>query len=131
MKTLKSDRPLLLIDDSEDIRDVFQIWVEMEGYSVKCVGSPKKALEWLRGGLKPCLVLVDLNMPEMSGTEFVETAHSENLLEDSPVYIFSAQSLVKNIPGTEGWVKKPIDLDQVLKILRSINPPCAPHVESN
>lgn len=123
---MKIKRPILLIDDSDDIRDVFHIWFETEGYRTQSVESGDKALGLLKGGLEPCIILVDMNMPDMSGEEFVKKATEGGYTKRSPIYIFSAQNFTQPIDGTSGWIRKPVDLKAVLDILNQIDPPCDP-----
>lgn len=121
----KLERPILLIDDSDDIRDVFRIWMEMEGYEVKTASTADKALEWIREGLYPCMILVDLNLPGMSGQEFVSTVRRQDLVPQSPIYIFSG-SRKETIAGATGWVKKPVDISEIFAILSNLKVPCQP-----
>jgi len=122
-----NNRPILLVDDSDDIRDVFKVWIELEGYTIECTASAGEALEILRQGLNPCLVLADYKMPDMSGAEFIQQARAENLLPHTPVYMFSAHNFTAPVDGAAGLVKKPVDMDQVLTILRNLDQPCSPH----
>ncbi|NJM10408.1 MAG: response regulator [Bdellovibrionaceae bacterium] len=130
MQRNPKDRPILLVDDSDDIREVFKYWMELEGYFIECAASGAEALALLREGLNPCLALVDLNMPDLCGHEFVQKAHEESLLEQIPVYIFSAQAVLKPVPGTTGFIKKPVDFAEVMSILRRLDAPGAPLQEA-
>lgn len=110
-------KPILLIEDSEDIRDVFASWMEMEGYMTKACGNAEEALQLLRGGLEPCMMLVDLSLPKINGEEFIAKVHEENISKGAPIYVFSAHSVQTPIEGTKGWVRKPVDVKQLLGIL--------------
>ena len=108
-----------MIDDSEDIREVFRTWMEVEGYATVTAESGPQALELLSGGFEPGLVLLDLNMPRMSGVEFLREARARGFMTGVPVYVFSAQNSRPQIEGTEGWLKKPLDLNQLFAILET------------
>ncbi len=118
-------KPILLIDDSEDIRDVFGMWMEMEGYTTKTAGTAVEGMELLRAGLEPCLILVDLNMPKMDGEEFIRKVKAEKLVDGAPIYVFSAARVSREIEGSAGWIAKPVDLQQVLGILKNLDAPCS------
>jgi CheY-like chemotaxis protein len=113
-------KPILLIEDSEDIRDVFSTWMDMEGYKIESCGTAEEALQLLRGGLEPCMMLVDLSLPKIKGDEFIEKVLEEELTKGAPIYVFSAHSVQTPIDGTHGWVRKPVDLNQVIGILKAL-----------
>jgi CheY-like chemotaxis protein len=115
-------RPLLLVDDNEDIRDVFKVWLDLEGFPLVTHANGKDGLKYLEAGHQPCAVLVDYTMPDMMGVEFVKEVRSRGLIEDVPVYIFSAHTQIQHVDGAAGWIRKPVDLDEVLKILRHVSP---------
>ena len=117
---------LFLIEDDEAIRTTFQICLESEGYSVESFENGKEALERLHKVPEPCLILLDFMMPIMNGTEFMKEFSSlPATVIPVPVYLCSATaSLIesKNM-GCMGFIKKPVDLEILLKIVKNYCPP--------
>ncbi|MGE0528803.1 MAG: response regulator [Bdellovibrionales bacterium] len=110
--------PVLLVDDSEDVREIFKIWLEMEGFPVRAVGSAKEGLTCIEEGLLPSVVFVDYSMPEMNGPEFISALRARRLLMDIPIYMFSAHSSLGPVEGARGWIRKPLNLEHVLTVIR-------------
>ncbi|HOP74306.1 MAG TPA: response regulator [Bacillota bacterium] len=67
---------VLIIDDEPDITTVLQAALEMEGHQVQTANSGMYGLVLLEEGFQPDVVLLDLNMPGMGGTVFLEEADS-------------------------------------------------------
>ncbi len=65
-----SQELIFIVEDDEDIRCMLRQVLEFSGYHVALASNGREALDLLHGGLKPCLVLLDLMMPEMDGIEF-------------------------------------------------------------
>ena len=116
---------VLLVEDDPDIREsITDILVE-EGYSVSAAPHGRAALEQLasRAAAPPCLILLDLMMPVMSGPELLATLRKDPRLSTIPVVILSAWPRdAAQEAGTRGWVKKPVDLGKLLDMVRSFCP---------
>lgn len=111
--------PILLIDDSQDIREAFKILMELEGFDVITRESATEALEALASGeLKPSFIILDLTMPDMDGREFLRQKKERNIATDIPVVVFSAHTQTEPLEGTVGWARKPIDIDNMISIIR-------------
>jgi CheY-like chemotaxis protein len=81
---------VLLIDDDEDLREAVADILDEHGYEVVHVGNGAKALELLRGGLRPGLILLDLMMPVMDGRQFRTLQRAEAAIAGIPVVVLSA-----------------------------------------
>jgi two-component system response regulator MprA len=116
---------LLVVDDDHDILFSLQDALEMEGYRVATAASGREAVESLRRGLRPDLILLDLMMPEVSGWAFRTWQRSQEELADIPVIIVSGQGLsaaeVSRL-GADGYLPKPLDLDELLSAVARFVP---------
>ena len=93
---------ILLVDDSiESITSVSEI-LHGEGFHVYVARSGKKALELVEK-ITPCLILLDLVMPEMDGLECCRILKTREKTKDIPV-IFLSSSMVRDdiSKGLEG-----------------------------
>jgi CheY-like chemotaxis protein len=108
---------LLVVDDDHDILLSLQDALEMEGYCVTTASTGREALETLENGLRPDLILLDLMMPDISGWAFRAWQRSQEEFASIPVVIVSGQGLsaseVSRL-GVEGYLPKPLDLDDLL-----------------
>ena len=82
---------VLLVEDDRDIREAVASLLEAEGYTVLTAAHGKEALAILERG-QPCVVLLDLMMPVMSGWDFMDVVRKNKRLEDIPVVVVSAYS---------------------------------------
>ena len=113
----QSQQTLLVVDDDLDIRDALQDVLEGAGYSVRLAADGQQALESLRAGWTPNLILLDLMMPRMNGFEFRDVQRRDTGLCDIPVLLASADPALPQAArtlGVAGYLRKPLDLDDLL-----------------
>lgn len=79
--------PVWLVDDMECALEIMKLFLEKNGYTTEVYSCPLKALHDLEQGQKPQLIITDYCMPEMSGTDFLDTAHS--IFPDLPCIIIT------------------------------------------
>ncbi len=118
-------RRILLVEDEPDIRqDLAEILTD-EGYEVATAPHGRDALEQMRTGPLPDLVLLDLMMPVMDGFQFRSAQLADPALADVPVVVLSGAadmlSQVQNIRARD-VVRKPFRVDQVLRAIDRVLP---------
>jgi CheY-like chemotaxis protein len=101
-------RCVLLVDDDEDLRESLAEVVEMVGCSVLQASNGAEALKVL-AERRPCLIILDLMMPVMSGLEMLATMKLDPELASVPVVI--STSAPNRAPAGMPVVPKPIDID--------------------
>ncbi len=108
---------ILVVEDDEDIRTAMIDMLETEGYHAQAATNGLEALDLLHKIPKPCLVLLDMMMPIMNGREFLDKVMVDSVLAPIPVLIVSAVADKTNTKGSVGFLKKPVDIDVVLKMV--------------
>ena len=110
---------ILIVEDDEDIRNTVSEILREQDYDVREAEDGKQALEVLESmGNEPCLVLLDLMMPEMSGTELLQVLHETHRLASLPVVVLSAAGGTDtDVPLAKRYVRKPLSLDLLLKLV--------------
>jgi len=111
---------ILLVEDDIDVREALAETLREEGYSVDCANDGLDALAYLRRGGQPGLILLDLMMPRMSGSEFRTLQRRDPLLAQFPVVLLSADGRMREKAvalQTAGAIRKPIDLDELLRVI--------------
>ncbi|WP_373048232.1 response regulator [Vulgatibacter sp.] len=112
-----SEKTILVVEDEADIRDSLVEFLEEEGYRVEAAGDGRAALEKLACIGGPCLVLLDLAMPVMTGAEAWRAMQANPALANIPVIVSTSDP--SKAPEGLPILKKPFDLDRLLAALRS------------
>ena len=112
-------QPILLVEDDEAVRDALADLLRGAGYGVATAGNGREALDWLAHNAPPVLILLDLMMPVMNGMEFLFARRKDLYLREIPVIVLTAWMTRwhDSIPNVEGVLSKPLDTDQLLRIV--------------
>lgn len=117
---------ILVVDDIPDNCFLLQTILEEEGYQVDVVNSGPAALAKIAED-PPGLVLLDVMMPDMSGYEVTQRIRGNPNLPFIPVVLVTGydQPVIADGfgIGANGFIRKPVDFDQLLKQVRSILSP--------
>lgn len=106
---------ILVVDDDADLRETVQMLLELEGFAVTAAANGRAALERLRAGERPGLILLDLMMPEMNGWEFLQHARQDPNLGSIPIVIMTAHGAADLPPvPAEDLLRKPFDAAKLL-----------------
>jgi CheY-like chemotaxis protein len=109
--------PLLVIEDDPGIREALIGLLEEAGFHVATAANGKEALQMLaRLGL-PCLVLVDLWMPLMTGSEFISRLKEHPSRRNLPVVAMTASESPAPT-GVEACLRKPFSTSDLLELVR-------------
>lgn len=127
---MRNSKPILLVEDNQvDANTTQRALKELEVTNeLVHKGDGEDALEYLRdeNNVKPCIILLDLNMPRMDGFEFLETVKSDNLLKNIPVIILTTsdtdESATRSFDlGAAGYIVKPVDYRQFVESMRAVD----------
>jgi CheY-like chemotaxis protein len=117
MEFNRSELPLLVVEDDDDFRKSLVETLQQEGYRVAEVSNGRQALEWLRQGERPRLVLLDLWMPTMDGWQ-LRQALQRPPFDDLPIVVMSAaRAQGARILGVADVLEKPFSVDRLLAVL--------------
>jgi CheY-like chemotaxis protein len=113
---------LLVVEDDWSIRESIHAILTDEGYDVRSAENGKEAFELLEKSLSqkstlPCLILLDLNMPVMTGEAFLVLQKEHHELKHIPVAVFTAAGGKQKPDLAEDFVRKPIDLEDLLLLV--------------
>lgn len=114
-------KPILLVeDDSVDAMTVRRALNELKVKNeLVHVTSSEEALEYLNNesNNKPCVILLDLNLPGINGVEFLKILRANGLLKNIPVVMLAASQEEKHIVetfnlGVAGYIFKPANCEK-------------------
>lgn len=103
--------PVLLIDDHEDTRRLLGELLSLGGFEVVAACDAREALARLQSDLAPCLVLLDLGLPDVSGVELCRQLRSRPELAEVPIYAMSGFYHLRAeafAAGCDGYLLKPV-----------------------
>jgi CheY-like chemotaxis protein len=122
-------RSILLIDDDEDDRALFKEAVNFLDHDLQCwtANDGQHALDVLAYELivLPDLIFLDLNMPKMSGIEFLTAIKKSRQHKNIPVIIYSTSSNPEDLRkchdlGATDFITKPSDFQELIKTLSTL-----------
>jgi CheY-like chemotaxis protein len=108
---------VLVVDDDDDIRETIALLLQGAGYMTLEAPGGRDALARLRAGGEVAVILLDLRMPDMSGTDVVRELKGDPALARIPVVVMSgdnAASVIASVIGADACLVKPIELTVLL-----------------
>ncbi len=107
---------ILLVEDDEIIRRAIQMVLEWEGYRVECAANGQEALDVLRSGARPALILLDVMMPVLDGEAFRREQLRDPALAAIPVIVVSAAGFASGVDAV-CYVRKPFEVQELLNAI--------------
>ena len=109
-----TSKEVLVIDDEPAVRDVLKRILQQSGYIVTCAVDGREALELVHAGGAPDLIILDLNMPVMSGFEVLSAMRVNPKWEKIPVIVMSGtKGFSAGHLGVIACIEKPFDIEDV------------------
>jgi CheY-like chemotaxis protein len=112
---------ILVVEDDDDTRELMAELLRTEGYAVDVASNGSVALEHLRKGEVPALVVADMHMPIMNGRELLQRLRDEPSLAGVPVVILSGDATRDRdvlAGGASELVSKPVSVEMLLATVR-------------
>jgi len=118
---------ILVLDDSATIIMSLSRILKNAGYQVDTAVNGKEGMAKLAGGLKPNVILTDLNMPQMDGIAFIKEARKSASTRFTPIIVLTTESGTQKrdearVAGASGWLTKPTEPEQLLSALKQLLP---------
>lgn len=112
---------VLVVEDQADAREALTDLLREEGVAVRTAANGAAALGMLDRGLRPCLILLDMLMPLMSGWAFRQGQLQSPALADIPVALVSGAAGLPRASAALGVdaVTKPVQRDRLLELVRT------------
>ena len=96
------EHAILLIEDDEFQREPMAILFQQHGYDVTAVAGGQEALDLLRAGLTPCVIVLDLSLPHMTGEEFRREQRGDPTIAMIPIILYSSGDNLLHTAGRLG-----------------------------
>lgn len=120
-------KTILVVDDSATMVMSVRNNLEIAGFKVETADDGVKALSKLNGGLKPDLIITDINMPNMGGMELIKSVRALPAFRFTPILTLTTESQQEKRTegkklGATGWLVKPVGGADLLKVVRQVLP---------
>ncbi|MGD7034030.1 response regulator [Methylotuvimicrobium buryatense] len=120
-------KTILIVDDSSTMLMSVKNSLEIGGFTVESADDGVKALNKLKTGYKPDLIITDINMPNMNGIDLIMKTRELPALRFVPILVLTTESQQAKRDeakkyGATGWLVKPVGGTDLLKIIKQVLP---------
>lgn len=118
---------VLIVEDHRAVRILLNNFLK-KSFKIKTTANGYEALAWMNEGNMPAIIILDLNMPELSGLDFLTNLRNSGFFQNIPVMIVSGEEEGEIIEkcldlGINGYMKKPFNPSElqskILTILKN------------
>ncbi len=129
-KVMRTNKPILLVEDDEvDVLTVKRALKDLNVSNPLAVASNgEEALTKLQDGRRqrPAIILLDLNMPRMSGLEFLRQVRADGSANGIPIVVLTTsrqdQDVVEGFNyNVAGYMIKPVDYTKFVEVMKAID----------
>ena len=118
---------ILIVDDSATMLMSLKSALSIGGFQVETASNGQLALDKIKAGLKPNLILTDINMPVMGGFELIKHVRALPGCRFFPILTLTTESEASKRDegrrlGATGWLVKPISGNDLLKVITQVLP---------
>jgi two-component system chemotaxis response regulator CheY len=118
---------ILVVDDSATMVMSLRTTLTMNGFEVETANNGVAALDKLKAGIKPNLILTDINMPVMGGLEMIGKVRALTGFRFIPILTLTTESEASKRDegkrlGATGWLVKPVDGKDLIKVIKQVLP---------
>ncbi|MFE1600481.1 response regulator [Methylobacterium sp. ID0610] len=118
---------ILLVDDSPTMLASMSDMLSRSGYATERCPHAEAALEKVRGGLAPGLVITDYHMPGMNGVQLIQELRKLAATRFTPMLMLTTESQQEKRDearkaGATGWLVKPVQPGPLLGVIKQVAP---------
>jgi CheY-like chemotaxis protein len=118
---MKPAKHILFVEDSTALRDPLTALLELKGFRVGWARNGCQALDYLRHGQRPDLILLDLKLPDMDGWQFRREQRRDPALATIPVVVVSGTKDAARRAAdlaAAACLEKPVGFDELVEAVR-------------
>jgi DNA-binding response OmpR family regulator len=111
-----------IVDDDEEMRGAIELMVRLMGYETRGYPAARAAAQALLSGQLPDILILDINMPEVSGLDLLEFVRRRPEWNEMPVIMLSTEAADVTVDralalGADGYVTKPATMEELERAL--------------
>ena len=118
-------KTILVVDDSESIREIVGFTLKNEGFNVLFGENGQDALKHLNKEPIIDLIVTDLHMPVMNGIEFIKLVRNNREYKSVPILFLTTESqtakkMEAKEAGATGWIIKPFVPAKLIEVINKV-----------
>lgn len=111
-----------IIDDDDEMARAVGLMLKLLDYESKHYNHPRAAAQALLAGKRPDLIVLDINMPEVTGLDMLEFLRRRKEWKNLPVIMLSSEAADVMVDkalklGADGYVMKPVTIEELEKAM--------------
>jgi CheY-like chemotaxis protein len=119
------NRIVLVVDDDAPTAELAAHVLRAAGYQAAVASNPRDAARHMYRLGAPALLLLDVDLPEMSGLEFLERMRRHGRIKDTPVILFTVHNERSDVirglqAGADGYIAKPIGAAALVSAVKTV-----------
>lgn len=114
-----------IVDDDDEMSHAVKLMLQLLEHQVRTFRNARKASKELLAGHRPDVLLLDINMPEVTGIDMLEFVRRRRELAGMPVIMLSSETTDIQVDeamnlGANGYVFKPVTIDELEAALNKV-----------
>ena len=119
-------RNVWLVDDDEEMTRAIGLMLKMLDCEVRAFHNVRSAAQTLLTGKTPQLLILDINMPEVSGLDFLEFLRRRPEWKELPILMLSSESAESMVDqalqlGADAYIMKPVTIEELEKAMTAVS----------
>ena len=112
-----------IVDDDQEMAKAMRMMLELLDCQITVFLNARSAAQTLLTGERPDIIVLDINMPEVSGLDFLEFLRRRTEWKDLPIIMLSTEAADVTVDqamelGADGYVMKPATLEELEKAIK-------------
>jgi len=118
-------RQIWIVDDDEEMSRAVSLMLKLLDYEVTSFYNARSAAQALLAGRHPDMMLLDINMPEVSGLDLLEFLRRRKEWKTLPIFMLSTEAADVTVDralqlGANGYITKPVTLEELERVIRQV-----------
>ena len=118
-------RKIWIVDDDLEMINAMQLMLELLDCQVTGFDNAPNTAQALLSGKRPDLILLDINMPDVSGMDLLEFVRRRPEWKDLPVVMLSTEAADVTVDyasslGADGYITKPVTIEELERALNKV-----------
>ena len=115
-------KEIWIVDDDDEMGQAIGLMLKLLDCNTKYYNNPRPAAQALLAGGRPDLLILDINMPEVSGLDMLEFLRRRKEWKNLPIIMLSSEAADIMVEkalqmGADGYVMKPVTIEELEKVM--------------